>query len=135
MFLLVDFSPRHVFPTANWVSESCERGFSRQVGGTVPAVSPKSTSAHSFSILQWRHYTFLTHFTVHDEAYFIHRSFHVYLSRPRATRGKHENFTSCMYVSYVHNTNISPVGLLCLQQDFDTRFCFTESRRQNFFFI
>lgn len=72
MILLVDFSPRHVFPTANWVSESCERGFSGQVGGTVPAVSPKGASAHPFSILQ-RHYIFLTHFTVHDEAYFIHR--------------------------------------------------------------
>lgn len=34
----------------------------------MPAVSPKGTSAHSLSVLGRRHYTFLTHFTVHDEA-------------------------------------------------------------------
>lgn len=100
MILLVDFSPRHVFPTANWVSESCERRFGRQVGGTVPAVSPKGTSAHPFSILQ-RHYTFLTHFTIHDEAYFIHLCSHIDLShRPRGTRGVHKNFTFCICILY-----------------------------------
>lgn len=69
-FLLVGFSARHVLQTANQleIGEPCERGFPRQIGGTVPAVSPKDTSAHPFTALRRRHCTFLTHLTVHDEA-------------------------------------------------------------------
>jgi len=50
MFLLVGFSPRHVLPTANQLQVG-ERGFLWQIGGTVPAVSPKDTSAHPFTVL------------------------------------------------------------------------------------
>jgi len=101
MFLLVDFSSRHVFPTANWVGESCERRFPWQISGTVPAVSPKGTSAHPFSILQRRHYTFLTHFTVHDEAYFIYRV-HTFICGIGFV--EHAENTEILHVAYVSNT-------------------------------
>lgn len=66
MFLLVGFSSRHVLPTANQlqIGEPRERGFPRQIGGTVPAVSPKDTSAHPFAALRRRHGTFLTHLSL-----------------------------------------------------------------------
>lgn len=128
MFLLVDFSSRHIFPTANWVGESCERGFPWQISGTVPAVSPKGTSAHPFSILQRRHYTFFTHFTVHDEAYFIYRV-HIFICLTGLV--EHAESTKILHVVYVSRitqyihicTNISLVVSLCFWQDFDTRFC------------
>lgn len=89
MFLLVRFSPRHVFPTAYRIGEPCEGQFPRQIGGTVPAVSPKGTSAHSISVL--RHYTFLTHFTVHDARPVSFTVYTVRLSRPASWNTRDAN--------------------------------------------
>lgn len=65
MFLLVGFRPRHVLPTANRLQIGEPGGFCRQIGGTVPAVSPEDTSAHPLTALRRWHCTFLTHVTVH----------------------------------------------------------------------
>jgi len=93
VLLVVGFSPRHVLPTANEVGEPCEGRFCRQIGGTVPAVSPKATSAQPFSVLRQRGCAILlTHLTVHVEASLVHRFYTVRLSdRPR---GKHKSHIS-----------------------------------------
>lgn len=90
MFLL-GFRPRHALPTANEAAESREGRFRRQIDGTMPAVSPKATSAHPFSILR-RCTILFTHFTVHGEAFLLRTVLRcVRLSyRPCATRGKHK---------------------------------------------
>jgi len=97
MFLLVGLSTRHVLPTANQlqVGESCERGFLRQTDGTVPAVSPKNTSAHPFTILRRWHCTFLTHLTVHEETCLV-QCVYTFLCPIRLVEHvESTNFTSC----------------------------------------
>lgn len=100
MFLLVGLGPRHVLQTADQlqVGEPRQRGLARQIGGTVPAVSPEDTSAHPFTALRRRHCTFLTHFTVHDEARFVHR---VSLSVGPMEHVASTNFTSCANLVHV----------------------------------
>jgi len=99
VLLVVGFSPRHVLQTANQIGESREGRFCRQIGGTVPAVSPEATSAHPFSVLRQRRgcAILLTHFTVHGEVFYTLYTVRL-THRPRGKHISHADLT-CLRLS------------------------------------